>query len=150
MEVIMSQTATELRVVLANTFAMYSKAHSHHWNVTGILFHALHIFLDDLYNELFDAVDPTAEQIRALDEMAPGSLAALLAPATVSYSDSVIPGTPREMIEQLLSFNNAVLESLYSAHDAAESEQHDGVVNFIEDRIDKHAKIGWKLKAHLQ
>ncbi len=146
----MSQTATELRVVLANTFAMYSKAHSHHWNVTGILFYALHKFLDDLYNELFDAVDPIAEHIRALDEMAPGSLTALLSPATVPYSDSVIPGTSREMIEQLLTYNHAVLESLYSAHTAAESENHDGVVNFIEDRIDKHSKITWQLKAHLQ
>ncbi len=146
----MSQTASSLRVVLANLFAFYYRTHSFHWNVTGLLFHSLHQFFGDLYEQLFDAVDPTAEQIRALSELAPASLAELLAPATVDYTTSTTPGTPLEMIAELVTLNEAVLEALYSARTAAESEHHSGVVNFIEDRIDKHAKISWQLIAHLQ
>jgi len=145
----MSDTAEKLRVVLGNTFVMYYHAHQAHWNVTGIQFHALHQFFGELYEELFDAVDPTAEQIRALDEMAPVSLAALVAPATIGIGDHEVQQAS-VMISELLSQNQLVLQSLYDAHDAALSAEHDGVVNFIEDRIDKHAKIGWKLKAHLQ
>lgn len=141
-------TASELRVVLANTFAFYFRAHAFHWNVTGILFYSLHQYFGALYTELFAAVDPTAEQIRALDQLAPASLSELLAPATIEHTDTT-PGTPREMITELLENNALVLESLYKAHTAAESENHDGVLNFIEARIDAHAKIAWQLKSHL-
>lgn len=144
----MSQTATELRVVLANTFAFYFRAHVFHWNVTGILFHSLHQYFGSLYESLFAAIDPTAEQIRALDELAPASLTELLAPSTIEHSDAT-PGTVHEMISELLGHNALVLESLYKAHTAAEAENHDGVVNFIEGRIDAHAKIAWQLKSHL-
>lgn len=146
----MSETAAALRVVLANTFGMYFRAHVFHWNVTGILFHSMHQYFDGLYKELFDAVDPTAEHIRALDELAPASLAAIVAPGTISYTNSTTPGTPKEMIQELLGHNALLLESLYKAHEAAQKEKHDGVVNFIEDRTDKHAKIAWQLRAHLQ
>ena len=144
----MSQTATELRAVLADTFAFYFRAHVFHWNVTGPLFFSLHQFFGNLYVELFDAVDPIAEQIRALHELAPASLFELLKPATINHEDYT-PGTVQEMITELLSHNDHVLQALYVAHDAAEQEKHDGVVNFIEDRIDKHAKIAWQLRAHL-
>lgn len=144
----MSQTATELRTVLADTFAFYFRAHSHHWNVTGLLFHSMHQYFGQLYVELFDAVDPIAEQIRALGQLAPASIFELLESASITSTDTT-PGTVREMIVELLSHNQQVLNALYKAHDAAESETHDGVVNFIEDRIDKHAKIAWQLKAHL-
>ena len=144
----MSQTATELRTVLADTFVFYFRVHSFHWNVTGILFYPMHQYFGNLYVELFDAVDPIAEQIRALQELAPASLLELLVPCTLKHEPTT-PGTVQEMITELLEHNARVLQSLYAAHDAAESEQHDGVVNFIEDRIDKHAKIAWQLRAHL-
>lgn len=144
----MSQTTTELRTVLADTFAFYFRAHSFHWNVTGVLFYPMHQYFGGLYNELFAAVDPIAEQIRALQELAPASVFELLEPSIINPTDTT-PGTVREMIAELLTYNDQVLSDLYKAHDAAESEKHDGVVNFIEDRIDKHAKIAWQLRAHL-
>ena len=59
---------------MANTFVMYFKAQSYHWNVEGINFPQLHEFFGDLYEELQGAVDPFAEQIRALGEYAPKNL----------------------------------------------------------------------------
>lgn len=159
----MSQTAEQLRIVLANTFKLYFKAHSFHWNVRGPLFHSMHQYFGGLYTQVFAEVDTVAEQIRALGEMAPGSLSELLFPAsappeathgiqTVPYHEMHLMTVPYDvapMIAELIGLNEEVLESLYRAHDAAAEEQHDGVVNFIEGAIDAHAKISWQLKAHL-
>jgi starvation-inducible DNA-binding protein len=143
----MSQTAEQLRVVLANVFVLYFKAHSFHWNVQGPLFHSMHDFFGALYAQVFAEVDTTAEQIRALGELAPGSLLDLLVPTIPG--EFAIPYEVSEMINQLLTLNELVLKSLYAAHDTAAEEQHDGVVNFIEGAIDAHAKIAWQLKAHV-
>lgn len=145
----MSQTATELRVVLGNVFAFYYRTHSFHWNVTGILFHPMHQFFDHLYNELWSSIDPIAEQIRTLNELAPGTFPELLTPATITFWSVSVPGTNKEMLFELTEHNERVLQSLYAAHTAALSEKHHGLANFIQDRIDKHAKIQWQLKAHL-
>ena len=146
----MSQTAEQLRIVLANTFKLYFTAHSFHWNVRGPPFHSMHQYFGGLYTQVFAEVDTVAEQIRALGEMAPGSLSELLAPASApSGATHTVPYDVAPMIAELIGPNEEVLESLYRAHDAAAEEQHDGVVNFIEGAIDAHAKIAWMLKSHL-
>ena len=67
-----------MRKVLADTFAMYLKAHNYHWNVEGSNFPQYHDFFGNLYQELHGAVDPIAEEIRALDAYVPGSLSRFL------------------------------------------------------------------------
>ena len=64
----------QAKKVLADTFVMYMKAHSYHWNVIGPDFPQLHDFFGNLYEELHGAIDPLAEHIRALDAFAPGTL----------------------------------------------------------------------------
>ena len=55
------------KTVLADTFVMYMKSHSYHWNVIGPDFPQLHEFFGNLYEDLHGAVDPLAEHVRALD-----------------------------------------------------------------------------------
>ena len=69
----MSQLGDAVRVTMADTFAMYLKTHNYHWNVEGENFYQYHEFFKNLYEELFAAVDVLAEEIRGLNEYAPGS-----------------------------------------------------------------------------
>ena len=59
--------------MLADTYTLYLKTHNYHWNVTGPMFHTLHLMFETQYNELTLAVDLIAERIRALGALAPGS-----------------------------------------------------------------------------
>ena len=63
-----------LKKVLSDTFLMYFKSHSYHWNVEGYDFIVLHEFFKDVYEELWEAVDIIAESIRTLDEYCPTTL----------------------------------------------------------------------------
>src|SRR5215831_19879947 len=59
--------------LLADTYTLYLTTHNFHWNVTGPMFNTLHAMFMEQYTELWSAVDPIAERIRALGHPAPGS-----------------------------------------------------------------------------
>ncbi|HBT36354.1 MAG TPA: DNA starvation/stationary phase protection protein, partial [Hyphomonas sp.] len=71
-------SADALRVLLAETYALYSKTHGYHWNVTGPRFNSLHTMFETQYNELWMALDEIAERIRALGHFAPTSPAEMV------------------------------------------------------------------------
>ena len=67
------QVAQQLSQLLADTYSLYLKTHSFHWNITGPQFNSLHTMFETQYNELWLAADEVAERIRTLDVFAPGS-----------------------------------------------------------------------------
>ncbi len=141
----MDELNNALREVLADTFVMYFKAHSFHWNVEGPDFQQYHNFLGDLYEELHGAVDTIAEHIRAIDYYAPTSLTTFLENTKINEKAEIKSAV--DMIKELSSDNNVVLASLYVAYQLAEDNTELGLANFIQDRIDIHQKHGWMLKA---
>lgn len=134
-----------LKKVLADTFVMYFKTHSYHWNVIGPNFPQLHEFFGELYEELHGAVDPIAEHIRAARSFAPSSLDRLKELTVIEESDTI--PSPEKMVTNLLSDNDKVIASLKVAFTEADSAGKDGLANFLQDRLDIHDKHGWQLRA---
>lgn len=142
----MNELQASLKIVLANTFTMYFKAHTYHWNVEGINFSEYHDFFGDLYNELFAAVDPIAERIRILNAYAPVSLFDLLASKTIS-EDQIRPPTLNAMLSNLLEANQQVIDSLNVSFKLAEAVNDQGLMDFIAGRLDVHAKHAWMIRS---
>jgi starvation-inducible DNA-binding protein len=122
-----------MRKVLADTFAMYLKAHNYHWNVEGSNFPQYHDFFGNLYQELHGAVDPIAEEIRALDAYVPGSLSRFL--------------ELMEMARRLMVDNQKVIMTLDVAFKLADELDQQGLADFIAGRLDTHKKHGWMLRS---
>jgi len=141
----MESLVEQMKVVLADTFAMYLKAHNYHWNVEGMNFPQYHEFLGNLYEELHGAVDPIAEHIRALDAYAPGSLTRFR--ELSSISDSMTPPPTMIMMANLYGDNEIVMASLKAAYQSAETIGEIGLSNFIQDRYDIHKKHAWMLRS---
>jgi starvation-inducible DNA-binding protein len=142
----MEELSTSMKIVLANTFAMYLKAQGHHWNVEGKDFSQLHDFFSTLYEELFAAIDKIAEEIRALDVYAPYGLDTLSSIATIKDS-SIYGNSVPSMLQDLIEANVAVVEALNAAHKMADTAGNRGLVNLLEERLDVHAKHMWMLRA---
>ena len=134
-----------LKKVLADTFVMYYKAHSYHWNVEGSNFPQYHSFLNDLYEEIFGAVDTIAEHIRQIDGYTPTSLTELKSYSMISEDEDVV--SAMSMMNRLIDANNLVLASLMMAYQAAEQATEIGLSNFLQDRVAAHQKHGWMLKS---
>lgn len=145
----MEELVLSMRKCLANTFVVYFKTHSFHWNVEGIHFPTYHNFFGSIYEELHSAIDPIAEEIRALGAYAPTGLNDLYNDATIS--DSSIKGSNvKEMLSIVLEDNNTILGCLNESFALANSLNHQGLADFLAGRIDTHKKHGWMLTASLR
>ena len=139
----------DLKRVQADTFAMATKAQYYHWNVEGPDFPQYHDFFGDLYTELHVAIDPIAEQIRALDVYAPSNLTDVYSNATVKES-SVTGNDILQMLMSLIDDNSELINSLNIAFKLANDADEQGLVDFIASRIDTHKKHAWMLKASMK
>jgi len=90
--------AASLSRLLADTYTLYLKTHNFHWNVTGPMFQTLHLMFETQYNELWNAVDPVAERIRALGYPAPGSYSEFAKLSSIPESK----GIPEAMLQSPL------------------------------------------------
>ena len=134
-----------MRKVLADTFAMYLKAHNYHWNVEGVNFPQYHEFFGNLYEELHGAVDPIAEEIRALNAYAPGSFTRFLELTEIEDEMTIPSGV--EMAARLTIDNEKVLSTLNLAFKLADELDQQGLADFVAGRIDAHKKHGWMLRS---
>ena len=134
-----------MKKVLADTFALYLKAHQYHWNVEGQNFPQYHEFFGNLYEELHGAVDPIAEEIRALDAYAPGSFTRFMELTEIEDETTVPAGV--EMARRLMTDNERVIATLNVAFKLADQLDKQGLADFIAGRIDTHNKHGWMLRS---
>jgi starvation-inducible DNA-binding protein len=134
-----------MKKVLADTFALYLKAHNYHWNVEGSNFPQYHEFFGNLYQELHNAVDPIAEEIRALDAYAPGSFTRFM--ELTEIEDEVYVPADVEMARRLMIDNETVLTTLNVAFKLADTMDKQGLADFLANRIDVHNKHGWMLRS---
>ena len=145
----MNELLSSLQALLGNTYVMYFKTHSYHWNVEGINFPQYHDFFGDLYDDVYGSIDNIAENIRKLDAYAPISLADVISKATIA-EDVTKPLSVTEMLQNTLTVNTYMIDSLNIVFSYAQLNNKQGLCNFIADRLDTHEKHEWQLKAALK
>ena len=125
-----------LETLLADSYTLYLKTHSYHWNVKGPMFSTLHTMFETQYTELALAVDEIAERIRALGSPAPGSYSQFMKSASVKEDPTVPKAT--DMISNLVADSELVVTS--ARLDAAQSP---GVVGPSVRIQNLHAERRW-------
>lgn len=141
----MEEIVIPLKKAFADTYAFYVKAQNYHWNVIGPLFPMYHEFFGKIYEEVGGAIDMFAEEIRAQNAYAPGAFSRFS--ELSSIQDELLVRKLEEMVETLYNDNNTVLLSLKAARDVADKYSENGLVNFLEDRLDNHKKHSWMLRS---
>jgi len=144
----MEDLHASMKVAFSNTFMMYFKAHTFHWNVEGILFPVYHNFFGDIYQEVYGSIDTFAEQIRALGIYAPFSLSSVIDNSTCECGDYQTSDYA-VMVDVLYGMNEQVIESLNHSISLAEAYQNHGLVDFLGCRIGAHQKMEWMLRSVL-
>src|SRR5262245_21723722 len=103
------QIAEALGKLLADTYVLYGKTHSFHWNVSGPSLPQLHEQFGAQYNELWTSLDEMAERIRALGVLAPASGKAMAAQASIKEAEDAPVAT--EMVKELLAGHEAAIKT---------------------------------------
>ena len=141
------KVVASLSQVLASTFTLYLKTHGFHWNVTGRMFHSLHLMFEDQYQELWLAADALAERIRALGFPAPGSYQEFSRRSHIREAQT-IPNAAG-MIAELLSDHETCARSVRQALWIARSNIDAPTEDLLTKRLMAHEKAAWMLKSLL-
>lgn len=141
------KSADALRTLLGETYALYSKTHGYHWNVTGPRFNSLHAMFMEQYTELWAALDEIAERIRALGHFAPGSSGEMMKFATIP-DDKSVPDADT-MVSNLAAGHEAVSRAAKNGIQIAEAAGDAVTVDLMTQRATIAEKTAWMLRASL-
>ncbi len=149
-EIIMAYTGDiqGLKVLLADTYALYLKTQNYHWNVKGPLFHAYHVLFEEEYKQLVEAVDVIAERIRSKGELSPGSFKEFAELKTITEAKTKIDALA--MIKDLTESHETINKSLHTLLEQAKKAEDDVTQDLILERMEYHEKTIWMLKSHLE
>ena len=143
-----TEVVKALEGLLADSYTLYLKTHSYHWNVTGPMFTTLHTLFETQYTELALAVDEIAERIRTLGAVAPGSYSQFQALATVQEDTGVPKATA--MIENIVADSQKIVAAAKKVIEAATAVGDDASVDLGVRRTEIHQKNAWMLRSHLE
>ncbi|MEP7042971.1 MAG: Dps family protein [Dokdonella sp.] len=140
--------ALDLSKLLADTYSLYLKTHSFHWNVTGPMFNTLHLMFETQYNELWTAADLIAERIRALDVYAPGSYTQF-GKLTSIAEETGVPDW-KEMVRQLVDGHETSARTAREVFKLADRADDQPTADLATQRMQGHEKTAWMLRSLLK
>jgi len=134
--------------LLADSYTLYLKTHSFHWNVTGPQFNSLHQMFMTQYTEIWTAIDDVAERIRSLGFYAPGSYAAFSSLTSIKESTKVPKAN--QMVQELIEGHEAVTRTARSIFPLAEQGEDEASLDLLTQRIQIHEKTAWMLRSVIE
>jgi starvation-inducible DNA-binding protein len=141
----MDKFVNQLKIAFASQYAFAIKAQNYHWNVEGSDFYQLHNLFEDIYTEVYGAIDAFAENIRKIKAYTPASLYRFSALAAIDDEVEVLD--PQAMVAELLRDAEKMQEIMKLLFQEAEDRGEHGLSNFLADRQDAFAKHAWFLRA---
>ena len=135
------------KVVMADTFKFYLRAHGYHWNVEGPDFLEYHQLFEKIYSEVFDSLDTIAEEIRGMGVYVPSSFGRF--DELSNLEEEREQPIALEMVQRLLIDNNKILADIQKAYAEAEAAGNFGFSNLMAERQSAHNKHGWMLRSTL-
>ena len=138
----------ELTELLADVVSFYFRAHGAHWNVKGADFSEYHKLFQKIYEDVYESIDPIAENLRKLGSVAPFTLGSFMALRCLEDAPAILQD-PIALANDLLIANDMILDELSDAFDCATMYGQQGIANFLAGRIDQHQFWKWQLTASL-
>jgi starvation-inducible DNA-binding protein len=144
----MDELKKAMKVAFASEYAFALKAQNFHWNVEGPLFPQLHELFGNIYEEVYDSIDPFAENIRKLGSYTPASFQRFS--MLTQVDDELNMLEDRAMLSELLEDSDKMVKLLKMVFDASEAASEHGLSDFLAGRMDAHRKHSWMLRATLK
>jgi len=138
-----------LNTLLANEYILYTKTRNYHWNVVGNDFKERHEFFQEQYEELNGMIDEIAERSRQLGGVAIATMKEFLQCGELQENPGDYP-SDLKMISNLLTDHEINIKYLRKSAEDCDKKYHDmGTNDFLIGLMEKHEKMAWMLRAHL-
>jgi starvation-inducible DNA-binding protein len=134
----------ELRILLADVFALYLKTKNFHWHMSGPHFRDYHLLLDDQGTQIFAMSDDIAERARKLGGTTIRSISDVSKHQRLKDNNSERVA-PEEMLVELRADNLELTRNMRSAHELCEKYNDVATASLIEVWIDETERRTWFL-----
>ena len=138
-----------LNMRLCDEYVLYTKTRKYHWNFIGPRFHQLHEFFKEQYEILDEMVDEIAERARQLGGKSLGTLDEFVRYSSINEEPGRNPEA-QTMISNLLKDQETIIKTLRKNADEAEELEDMATNDFFLEAVEKHEKMAWMLRAHLE
>lgn len=139
-----------LNMRLCDEYVLYTKTRNYHWNVIGPRFSQLHEFFKEQYEILEEMTDEVAERARQLGGKSLGTLDEFVRHSSIGEHPGQYPEA-QKMIENLLKDHDTIIKTLRKNADECDEQYDDMATNdFLLEAVQKHEKMAWMLRAHLE
>ncbi len=134
---------------LADQHVLYIKTRNFHWNITGPRFNDLHKFLEEIYTAMAVTIDDTAERIRAVGGLAPGSMKEFLQLARLSETKGK-EAHADGVLKALVDDHESMIRQLREDVDLVDDKLGDaGTADFLTAIMESTEKTAWMLRSLL-
>ncbi len=138
-----------LNQYVADLAVLNTKFHNLHWNVVGERFEPVHVYVEKLYDMLFENYDEAAERLKMIGEFPLATLKDYLAVTNVEEIESrdyQIPEVYKILKEEIEKLRNLATEIRNISDD-----QGDFVtVGMLEDQVSEYDKELWFMEQALK
>jgi starvation-inducible DNA-binding protein len=134
----------ELRILLADVFALYVKTKNFHWHMSGPHFRDYHLLLDDQGTQIFAMTDDIAERARKLGGTTIKSISDVSKHQRLKDNNAErVP--PEDMLAELRADNLELTRNLRATHETCEKYNDVATASLIEVWIDETERRTWFL-----
>jgi len=140
-----SMTVSEaLKIILANSYAIYLKTKNFHWHVSGPYFRDYHLLLDEQAAEILAVTDAIAERARKTGNTTIRSIGDIARHQTIKDNDAEFV-TPQDMLGELRTDNLHMVESFRRAKEVADNAKDNATSGLIDAWTDEAERRAWFL-----
>jgi starvation-inducible DNA-binding protein len=140
--------AEKLTELVGCQVSMWFSAKAAHWNIEGSDFPQLHELFDNIAEDVYGSIDPTAENLRKIEEVTPYTLSDLN--KVKSCGDIRKSLSAKPLLSSLYDINEEIITCINEAFQAAVAEDEQGIANFLSERDNMHKKWAWQLRVTLK
>ena len=143
------KVAQILSHLLADETILYQKTRNAHWNVEGPDFKTVHVYFEELYNELQIVIDEVAEKIRTKDHYAPAMFSEYLE-LTQLKEERKEKYDSLTFMAELLKDHETICDFLNKAIVEIEDYKDVSTSDYLVGLLEQHQKTAWMLRSHLK
>jgi starvation-inducible DNA-binding protein len=134
----------ELKLLLADVFALYLKTKNFHWHMSGPHFRDYHLLLDEQSEQIFAMTDDIAERARKIGGNTIHSIGDIARSQRIRDNDEEFVD-PHQMLSELCADNQQLTKSLRAAHEVCDKHNDVATASLLENWIDETERRTWFL-----
>src|SRR5580704_10392183 len=139
-----SAISEELRLMLADVFALYMKTKNFHWHMSGPHFRDYHLLLDEQSDQIFAMTDDIAERARKIGGTTLHSISEIAREQRLSDNNDEFVA-PADMLAELTDDNQALVRSMRATHEVCDRHNDVATASMLENWIDETERRTWFL-----